>query len=129
MFFMKNLTIRMANEQDIPRLLEIYGAARKIMHESGNFSQWSGSYPGEEDARRDMEQGILYCVTAKAGRIVGAFTLLKDPEPTYTSIREGQWLDTTPYGTIHRIASDGSVPGIFHEAILSHIFAQFLIYW
>ena len=34
-----------------------------------------------------------------------------DIEPTYTEIEDGSWIDDTPYGVIHRLASDGSQKG------------------
>ena len=38
-------------------------------------------------------------------------------DPTYAEI-EGAWQDTaTPYGTIHRIGSDGTRRGVLHECV------------
>ena len=112
--------IRPATISDIPRILKIYDAARGIMHQNGNYSQWDGAYPGEADAQKDIQNDTLYVLedeAGAAGNVYAAFTLIHDPEPTYTIIRDGQWLDTTPYGTIHRIASDGTHQGVFHELI------------
>ena len=36
----------------------------------------------------------------------------RDIEPTYRHIEDGAWLDDSPYGVVHRIASDGSVKGV-----------------
>ena len=46
--------------------------------------------------------------------MVGTFYFIsgKDIEPTYAEITDGAWLDDSPYGVIHRIASDGSTKGI-----------------
>ena len=38
-------------------------------------------------------------------------------DPTYALLEDGQWLNDRPYGTIHRIASDGSCKGIFDAAL------------
>lgn len=38
-------------------------------------------------------------------------------DPTYNTIYEGQWLNDAPYATIHRIASNGEVKGIFRLAL------------
>ena len=38
------------------------------------------------------------------------------PEPTYAEI-DGCWMSEEPYGTIHRVASDGSKRGIFKEIL------------
>ena len=34
-----------------------------------------------------------------------------DIEPTYRVIEDGDWADDSPYGVVHRIATDGSVRG------------------
>jgi hypothetical protein len=47
-------------------------------------------------------------------RVVGTFYFIcgKDIEPTYKNIDDGDWLDDSPYGVVHRVAGDGSVKGI-----------------
>ena len=47
-------------------------------------------------------------------KIIGTFFFIcgKNIEPTYRRITDGAWLDDSPYGVVHRIASDGSVKGI-----------------
>ena len=49
-----------------------------------------------------------------AGRVIGAFYFASGPdiEPRYRDITEGAWADDRPYGVVHRIASDGSEPGV-----------------
>ena len=46
--------------------------------------------------------------------MIGTFYFIqgKDIEPTYRNITEGEWLDDSPYGVVHRIASDGSQKGV-----------------
>ena len=39
--------IRLARKEELPRLLEIYAAARVFMRQNGNAEQWAGGYPGE----------------------------------------------------------------------------------
>ena len=39
-----------------------------------------------------------------------------DPDPTYAVIEDGSWMSDGIYGTIHRIASDGS-GGIVRAAV------------
>ncbi|MBR4396591.1 MAG: hypothetical protein IKS93_01915 [Methanobrevibacter sp.] len=43
----------------------------------------------------------------------GVFALFDNIEPTYQYIEDGQWLNDESYVTVHRIASDGKVHGIF----------------
>ena len=58
--------------------------------------------------------GNSYVCTNDAGSIIGTFfyTCGPDIEPTYREITDGSWLDGSPYGVVHRIASDGSEKGI-----------------
>ena len=46
-------------------------------------------------------------------RVVAAFFYIAgaDIEPCYAGIEDGTWIDPSPYGVVHRIASDGSVKG------------------
>ena len=51
------------------------------------------------------------------GGISCAFALVMGDDPTYAVI-DGAWRDTaTPYGTIHRIGSDGTHRGVLHECV------------
>ena len=43
--------------------------------------------------------------------------VFKGDEPTYEHIENGKWLNDDEYVTVHRIASDGRVHGIFRCAI------------
>ncbi|MDO5110988.1 MAG: GNAT family N-acetyltransferase [Clostridia bacterium] len=108
------MQIRHATEADIPRMMEIYAYARRFMAAHGNPRQWGAtSWPPEALIRSDVADGKSYlCV--HEDHIVGVFfyNFGEDIEPTYREIRDGAWLDDSPYGVIHRIAGDGSVRGI-----------------
>ena len=60
----------------------------------------------------DITAGNSY-VCVHDGRVVGVFYYVcgADIEPTYRVIEDGGWADDSPYGVVHRIASDGSVKG------------------
>lgn len=105
-----------AKEADLPRILEIYDIAKAYMRASGNPNQWNGAYPDPETLRTDMEKQRLY-VYKKDGRIHGVFMLLLEEEPTYAYIEDGSWREETPYGTIHRLAGDGEVKGLFAKCV------------
>ena len=79
------------------------------MHKSGNKNQWINGYPSEEIIMKDLENGNLY-VEEINDTIIGCFAFIIGIEPTYHKI-EGNWLNDEPYGTIHRVASDGSTRG------------------
>ena len=105
-----------AKETDLPRILEIYDIAKAYMRASGNPNQWNGAYPDPETLREDIEKQRLY-VYKNNGRIHGVFMLLLEEEPTYAYIEDGSWREETPYGTIHRLAGDGEVKGIFAKCV------------
>ena len=108
------MEIRKTQPQDLPRVMAIYAHARTFMAEHGNPRQWGPTcWPPESLIRQDIAQGKSYVCLAE-GRIVGVFYFDQgsDIEPTYARIEEGAWRDPSPYGVVHRIASDGSARGI-----------------
>ena len=108
--------ILLAKEEDLPRIMEIYDIAKAYMRANGNPNQWNGAYPDPETLRTDMEKQRLY-VYKKNGRIHGVFMLLLEEEPTYAYIEDGSWREEAPYGTIHRLAGDGEVKGLFAKCV------------
>lgn len=107
--------IRKAEMRDIPRLLEIYESAKRFMHENGNPHQWNGAYPDYETLQADIARRHLFAMEENDG-IYGCFALIGGEEPTYTFI-DGAWRSHTPYGTIHRIAGDGTRRGVFRDCV------------
>ncbi len=105
------LRIRPTEPADVPAVLAIYDTARAFMAQNGNPTQWAGAYPGRADVLGDIEQGCGYVVEHE-GRVVGAFAFIIGDDPTYQVIEDGAWGHDDAYGTIHRIASDGSVRGV-----------------
>ena len=106
--------IRKAIKKDIDRILEVYDSAKKFMHSHGNPTQWNGSYPERSLLESDVEKGNLFAMYDENDRIYGVFALIGGDDPTYSYI-EGKWQSDTYYGTIHRIAGDGSKNGILRE--------------
>ena len=109
------MRIRKSTEQDVPRMLDIYARARRFMAEHGNPNQWGPrQWPPEALLHRDIAEGHSYVCLNDADEVVGTFFFVqgKDVEPTYRVIEGGAWLDDSPYGVVHRIASDGSERGI-----------------
>lgn len=104
------MLIRNAVPKDLPQIMKIYENARSYMRKTGNPTQWSGGYPGEDVIRRDMEEGNFY-VCENEDRIVGVFTFFMGGDPNYVRLDQGSWHSDAPYGTIHRVASDGSIRG------------------
>ena len=107
--------IRKATNQDLPRIEEIYAYARKFMAETGNPNQWGNTTPLTSQLVEDIRRGDLN-VIVHDDMIHGVFYFYIGIDPTYGEIEDGQWRSDTPYGTIHRIAGDGS-GGILAAAV------------
>ena len=89
----------------------IFSYARKFMKENGNPDQWKDNRPSMDKVRDDISRGEYY-VIEEEGKIAAVFAYVVGIEPTYLEI-DGAWIDDAPYGTIHRIASNGTVKGVF----------------
>jgi len=108
------MKIRKSEPQDLERIMAIYAHARAFMARHGNPRQWGATnWPPEALIRQDIADGNSYVCVNDAGKIIGTFfyTYGPDIEPTYRVITDGAWLDGSPYGVVHRIASDGSEKG------------------
>lgn len=110
-----NYAIRLARYEDLPEILNIYAGAREFMAKNGNPNQWGRTNPPPALLEKDIQSGNLY-VAETDGTIHGVFAFLLGQDPTYREILGGVWGSDAPYGTIHRIASDGS-GGIFHACV------------
>ncbi len=105
------LKIRQAKLSDLEAIENIIAGARAFMAANGNPSQWGGAYPDEAVLIRDIENENAY-VCISDGKVVGTFSLIIGDEINYKNIYDGIWSEDLPYGTIHRLASDGSVRGL-----------------
>lgn len=111
------MKIRKSTAADLPRMMEIYAYAREFMAATGNPHQWGDAKnPQLEVLEQDIEDGVGY-VMEYDGRIVGAFAFIIGEDETYGYIEDGAWLNDEPYGTIHRIAGDGSTKGVLKTAV------------
>lgn len=110
----KLLSVCPTEPADLPALLAIYAHAREEMRRNGNPNQWI-RHPREELVEDDIRLHRSLAVVCN-GRVCGVFAFLTGEDPTYRVI-EGAWLNDAPYGTIHRIASDNTVPGVLAAAV------------
>ncbi|MBO8435841.1 MAG: N-acetyltransferase [Spirochaetes bacterium] len=108
--------IRKAEDGDLDEILHIYDKARAFMRSHGNDRQWINGYPRREVLEYDIKEERLF-VTEDAFGLYGVFMLRIGDDPTYREIREGNWLDDSPYAVIHRIASSGRRHGVLKEAL------------
>ncbi len=108
------MKIRKAELNDLPGMLDIYVSARAFMAEHGNPDQWGMTgYPQEEVLLNDIRSGSSYVCVNDDGGITGTFCFLTEQDglPSDRDFTEGGWLDSSPYGIIHRLAVDGSRKG------------------
>lgn len=112
---MMEYLVRTAVFEDLPRIEEIYAYARQFMAETGNPNQWGKTTPLTSQLVDDIQKSHLYVVTEE-NVIHGVFYFYIGPDPTYGVIYDGAWRSATSYGTIHRIAGDGS-GGILATAV------------
>ena len=97
--------IMQARPSDMTEIMQVMTAAKAIMRQSGNVHQWGEGYPSETVITADMEKHGAY-VIEENGQVVAYFAYLPSPEPTYSTIHDGEWIDDTqPYHVIHRIYS------------------------
>lgn len=109
------IEIRKAKKTDAKEAERIFQSARLFMRKNGNDIQWNGIYPSAENVITDAENGVGY-VMIEDGKIFAYFAFIVGEDPTYSYI-EGKWLSQEPYGTIHRIASDGSRKDVLKHCV------------
>ncbi len=109
------LSVRRSTVEDLENIIEIYRRAREFMKNSGNPNQWGDAYPPAELIADDIRRGVSMAVCGADG-IHGVFALIGGEDPSYRHIENGTWPDDGPYVTIHRLASDGRVHGVFRCA-------------
>ena len=114
--------IRAATAADIPAIMQALRAAKGIMRATGNLNQWQGDYPAPDDILNDMRRDGARVVEDN-GRVTAYFAFLPSPEPTYSHIYHGQWLDgALPYHVVHRIGSYPDAHNIFRD-VMDYCFA------
>ena len=59
---MDKYVIRMAQEKDKARIMEIYAYARSFMAANGNPNQWKNNNPSKEVIDEDISAGNLYVI-------------------------------------------------------------------
>ena len=104
------MTIRKTTPADLEAVMEIYAYARTYMLESGNPNQWRSSHPPRELIEDDIKAGLSY-VCEDDTKILAVFYFNVENDPTYDKI-DGQWLNSKPYGVVHRIARGPGAKGV-----------------
>ena len=110
------MNICAASLSDLPEILRLFDAARAFMAQNGNPNQWKPGYPLPSTVENDIRQGNFYLIK-QGTHVCGCFAFIIGADDTYRHIEQGEWLSESTYGTIHRLASDGTARGIFQTAL------------
>ena len=114
---MERMRIRLAEQNDLNKIMEIYKYAQNFMKENGNPDQRKDNYPPKDLIENDIqEHKFLRVVEDERNEIVGVFYFRIGEDETYKSIN-GKWLDESKYGVIHRIASNGKMKNFFEYVL------------
>ena len=103
------MVIRKTTIADLDAVMAIYAHARTYMQESGNPNQWHNHHPPKEIIENDIKSGLSYVYESESG-IAAVFYFNTEVEPTYSKI-QGQWLNSEPYGVVHRLARGPGAKG------------------
>ncbi len=109
--------IRKGTVADLDAIMACYDAAKRYMRQNGNHNQWINGYPSRELVTDDIASGISYVGVDDHGDVAMAFVFIIGQDPTYAVIEDGQWPDSLPYGTIHRLGSNGRHHGILRICV------------
>ncbi len=116
------MTVRRAITEDLQAIMVVLDAAKGIMRASGNTGQWVNGYPSEDIILTDIANAAGF-VAEEDGVVVAYFAFIPSPEPTYSYIEGGAWLNDAPYHVVHRIGSYPHVHGVF-KVIMDWCFSQ-----
>ena len=107
--------IRKATTNDLPQILPVYATARQYMRDHGNTVQWDGIDAPEPKLDRDIQLGQLYVL--EEDEIHAVFAFIIGDDPLYARIEDGAWHSDQPYGTIHRLGSDGKTHNVLSKVM------------
>jgi hypothetical protein len=106
------MNIKKAKTEEIDVIMDVFGAAKRFMRQTGNDKQWIDGYPSKEFILRCIQDESFYVILSDNEQIAGVFYFKVEEEKTYAKIYEGEWLNDKPYGVVHCIASNGKQRGI-----------------
>ena len=110
------MIIRKTTYSDLDEVIKIYAKTKEYMDLTGNPTQWKRGYPGRDMIEADIGNGCSYVCESENG-LHGVFVFIVGEDSTYKTIYDGAWKSNELYGTIHRIASNGTVRGVFKAAL------------
>lgn len=106
-----DITIKLCDKQDIPRVGEFYDGVVKYLTEHINYPRWMyKEYPSTPFVQQmtEMErQFVCYC----GDKIVGAFVLDEDKHNEYRAVKWSIPLESNEYLVCHALATDIALHG------------------
>ena len=94
--------IRLAEEKDLERIMEIIADTVKEMHQNNNF-QWDSDYPNREVSLKDIRDGVLYAAVDEDNVIAGLAVFNLEKPDSYSDV---VWKAGENDYVIHRLAVD-----------------------
>lgn len=101
------MIIRQANQEDIPKIMQLVKKVVPIMRASGNF-QWGDDYPNPDVFAKDIVRNQLW-ISEIDDRIVGVSAITTDQDPEYT---DAGWDILEQAIVTHRLAVDPDCHGL-----------------
>jgi len=96
------MKFRIATSDDVSKIMEIVKQAQRYLKDQG-INQWQNNYPDKETIINDIVNDNCYVIVDEQ-TIVAFGAVIFTPEPTYTVIDDGNWLNDERYCVIHRLA-------------------------
>ncbi|MGL4519026.1 MAG: GNAT family N-acetyltransferase [Phocaeicola sp.] len=111
------IEIKKATEADLIIIMGVIECARQYMRSKGNDAQWTNGYPSIELMLEEIRKQHCYLCLNEEGVVVGSFCWAVTNDCTYNYIEQGEWINESTYGVIHRLASNGKSKGVAIGAI------------
>ncbi|MFV0395476.1 MAG: GNAT family N-acetyltransferase [Coprobacillaceae bacterium] len=103
------MIFRKALPKDIQQIMYIIEEAKIGLLKQG-INQWQNGYPNKESILEDILHGDSY-VLEDNHQIVATCMISNQPDPNYSYIEDGTWLQDKSYSVIHRIAMHPNYKG------------------
>ena len=101
------MIIRLAQEEDIPRIMQLVKKVVPVMRASGNY-QWGDDYPNPEVFKADISINQLWLCEIDE-QIAGISAITTDQDPEYA---DAGWDITETAIVTHRLAVDPDYQGM-----------------
>lgn len=107
------MIVRKAEIAELDLLMSLFESAKVFMRQRGNANQWR-DYPPRELIAADIKRGECFVLEDGDG-VQGVFVFSHQRDEDYERSEAG--FDSSPYATVHRLASAGRRQGVFLAAL------------